>query len=126
MISELSIWIAQQIKEIQLCYYLVMYILLELSAFYGIYQETKDYWNILTQGYRMLYNNVENCKNKGDIANMSEKKYILALRTKKLHYIECRDVQRIKHETKKYYTIEEAKAEYEELEFCKHCFDREM
>ncbi len=43
MISEFALWIAQQTKEIQLYYYLVMYIILELSAFYGIYQETKDY-----------------------------------------------------------------------------------
>lgn len=43
MMTEFTIWLAQQTREIQLCYYLVIYIMLELSALYGIYEETKDY-----------------------------------------------------------------------------------
>lgn len=42
MMTEFTIWLVQQTKEIQMCYYLMMYIILELCAFYGIYQETKE------------------------------------------------------------------------------------
>ena len=42
MISEFSIWLIQQEPEIQLCYYLVMFIILEISAFCNLYQETKE------------------------------------------------------------------------------------
>lgn len=57
---------------------------------------------------------------------MKKKKFILNLRTNKLHFITCQYAQNLKYETKKYYTREEAQAEYEKLEFCKHCFDREL
>ena len=58
---------------------------------------------------------------------MSNEKFILSLRAnkKKLHFITCRHVKRIKYETKKYFTIEEAKTEYKDLEFCKDCFRNE-
>ena len=53
---------------------------------------------------------------------MKSKNYILSLRTKKLHFVTCRHVKRIKHEIKEYYTTDEAKEEYPEMKFCKDCF----
>lgn len=54
---------------------------------------------------------------------MVNKKYVLNLNNKKIHFINgCYSSNEIKI-PKEYYTIEEAKAEYpQKVTFCKRCF----
>lgn len=55
---------------------------------------------------------------------MSNKNYILNLDNKKIHFIDyCYPSKNIKY-FKKYYTIEEAEAEYpKKIKLCKKCFE---